>query len=101
MEKSTRGLVLEFVKKLDQNSELGKLEDSLFDNICDIVNKAKAENNEEIEDLIVSLERKMMSYIELVKYQYFDYGVAASDIEGEVNVNWQPKGMISLIEKCA
>ena len=43
----------------------------------------------------------MMSYIELVKYQYFDYGVAASDIEGEVNVNWQPKGMISLIEKCA
>lgn len=101
MEKATRAFVLEFAKKLDQNSELGKLEDSLFDNIADIVSKAKAENNEEIEDLIISLERKIMSYMELVKYQYFDYGVAASDIESEANANWEPKGLISLIEKCA
>lgn len=101
MEKSTRAFILEFAKKLDQNNEVGKLEDGLFSNIADLMEKANAENNEEIGDLIVSLERKIMSYMELVKYQYFDYGVTASDIESEANINWEPKGLVSLIQKCA
>lgn len=33
MEKATKGLILEFVKRLNQNTELGKLEENLFDNI--------------------------------------------------------------------
>lgn len=30
MEKATKGLILEFVKRLNQNTELGKLEDDMI-----------------------------------------------------------------------
>ena len=96
MKKETRAFMLEFAKQIDQKNELGKLEKILFDNTDSIMQKT---DSEEIKDLVVTLERNIMNYMELVKYQYFDYGVTASNIESEVNVNWEPKGLVSLTEK--
>lgn len=95
MEKETRAFMLEFAKQIDQKNELGKLEKILFDNTDSIMQKV---NSEEIKDLVVTLERNIMNYMELVKYQYFDYGVTASNIASEVNVDWEPKGLNTLIE---
>lgn len=98
MEKATKGLILEFVKRLNQNTELGKLEESLFDDICDIMESTKDENTQK---LMVDLESKLIAYIDLVKYQYFDYGAITSNIESEVDINWEPKGLLPLIKNYA
>lgn len=98
MEKATKGLILEFVKRLNQNTELGKLEESLFDGICDIMESTKDEN---IQKLMIDLEGKLMAYIDLVKYQYFDYGAITYNVESEVDVNWEPKGLLPLIKHYA
>lgn len=95
MEKETRAFMLEFAKQIDQKNELGKLEKILFDNTDSIMQKV---DSEEIKDLVVTLERNIMNYMELVKYQYFDYGVTASNIASEVNIDWEPKGLNTLIE---
>ena len=95
MKKETRAFMLEFAKQIDQKNELGKLEKILFDNTDSIMQKT---DSEEIKDLVVTLERNIMNYMELVKYQYFDYGVTASNIASEVNIDWEPKGLNTLIE---
>ena len=95
MKKETRAFMLEFAKQIDQKNELGKLEKILFDNTDSIMQKV---DSEEIKDLVVTLERNIMNYMELVKYQYFDYGVTASNIASEVNIDWEPKGLNTLIE---
>lgn len=98
MEKATKGLILEFVKRLNQNTELGKLEENLFDNINAIIENAEDEN---IKKLALDLEDKLIACLDLAKYQYFDYGAITYNIESEVNINWEPKGLLPLIKNYA
>lgn len=98
MEKATKGLILEFVKRLNQNTEVGKLEESLFNNINVIMDNTK---DEDIKKLVVDLENKLIACLDLIKYQYFDYGAIAYNIESEVDINWEPKGLLPLLKSYA
>lgn len=92
MTKETRGLLLEFLNKLDENGEIGKLEISILDKVEKIIAYAENYDIEKIKKEVVQIEDDFIEFKNLIKYQYFDYGVSANEIEKNRRLDWQPKG---------
>ncbi|AVQ29467.1 hypothetical protein C4N20_15655 [Fusobacterium ulcerans] len=94
MEKSTRGILLEFVKKINENAEIGQLEKSVANTLNYLMENVK---DDKARKKLIEMENNILKYSDLVKYQYFDYGVFAAVIGEEIDLNWEPQGMISLL----
>lgn len=97
MTKETRGLLLEFLNKLNEQREIGQLETIILDKIQNIISYADNCNTEKIKEEVLKLEDDFEKYGNLIKYQYFDYGVSASELEKERNLKWEPKGLLSTL----
>lgn len=97
MTKETRGLLLEFLNKLDENGEIGKLEISILDKVEKIIAYAENYDIEKIKKEVVQIEDDFIEFKNLIKYQYFDYGVSANEIEKNRRLDWQPKGFNEIL----
>ena len=97
MTKETRGLLLEFLSKLDESREIGHLETSILDKVEKIITYAENYDIEKIKKEVVQIEDDFIEFKNLIKYQYFDYGISANEIEKNRRLDWQPKGFDEIL----
>ena len=97
MTKETRGLLLTFLNELNKDKEIGQLESAIIENIENIINYANAREIEKIKKEALKIEDDFIQIKDLLKYQYFDYGISANKIEKERRLDWQPKGFSEIL----
>lgn len=97
MTKERRAFLLQFIKMGFKNTQLKDLEKDILNYLStDFVTTAMEKETiiKKIEERFYILENFFLTYSELVKYQYFNYGLLANDIEN----NYKDITPIGLIE---
>lgn len=98
MTKEERTLLIQFISRSVQNNELINLETQILGFFVDFAN---SEKDEKTLQKILNLEENFLKYFDLVKYQYFNYGMLAQSIEENYNLKFTPQNLkeVSLIGK--
>lgn len=97
MTKERRAFLLQFIKMGFKNTQLKDLEKDILNYLStDFVTTEMEKETiiKKIEERFYILENFFLTYSELVKYQYFNYGLLANDIEN----NYKDITPIGLIE---
>lgn len=89
MTKEARTFLINFISRADTNNELFKIENEILDFFSEIVTC----KNEIKSSKIVKLEDNFLKYIDLVKYQYFNYGILAQSLEENQSLTFIPEGL--------
>lgn len=97
MTKERRAFLLQFIKMGFKNTQLKDLEKDILNYLSTDFITTEMEKEtiiKKIEERFYILENFFLTYSELVKYQYFNYGLLANDIEN----NYKDITPIGLIE---
>jgi hypothetical protein len=99
MTKERRAFLLQFIKMGFKNTQLKDLEKDILNYLStDFVTTEMEKETiiKKIEERFYILENFFLTYSELVKYQYFNYGLLANDIENNYK-DITPVGLIEVL----
>lgn len=89
MTKEARTFLINFISRANTNNELFKIENE----ILDFFSKIATCENEIKPSEIIKLEDNFLKYVDLVKYQYFNYGILAQSLEENQSLTFIPMGL--------
>ena len=91
MTKETRTFLIQFISRADKNNELTRLETEILDFFREYSEDEKCKNEKKnILKNILKLEENFLKYADLIKYQYFNYGMLAQDLESNYSLSFAP-----------
>lgn len=99
MTKERRAFLLQFIKMGFKNTQLKDLEKDILNYLSTDFITTEMEKEtiiKKIEERFYVLENFFLTYSELVKYQYFNYGLLANDIENNYK-DITPVGLIEVL----
>lgn len=97
MTSKERCFLISFLEKIDKNDYLIKIEDEILTFLSELENQEKNQQNKTIEK-INDIQEKFYLYSELVKYQFFNYGLLANHIEKTFKLNYVPDNLKELVD---
>lgn len=101
MTKERRAFLLQFLKSISKDTQVGILEKNILQTIKDnnfaTSEMEKKELIQEIEKKLFILETLFLEFSDLVKYQYFNYGLLAQNIENNYKTEYTPIKLIEVL----
>lgn len=97
MTKETRTFLIQFISRSDLNDELTKLETQILDFFVNFTTSEIENKNKKTPQEIIKLEENFLKYSELVKYQYFNYGILAQSLEENYSLSFTPQNLKEIL----
>lgn len=93
MTKEERTFLIQFISRSDLNDELIKLETQILDFFVNFATSEIENKKEKTPQEFLNLEENFLKYSELVKYQYFNYGMLAQSLEENYSLSFTPQNL--------